>query len=143
LISLPTDKTLWKTASAGFGLICGVAVIALMNQLNYLFYPVPDGTESEIAKAYFSDTFLLTGKLIAIIAGCFFAGAISRLLHSGIEKKFAVGIGFILMIPALIDLISAPYPVWYWVISLLLYVPASIAGFIFIERIQIQRTEAV
>jgi hypothetical protein len=74
LISLPTDKTLWKTASAGFGLICGVAVIALMNQLNYLFYPVPDGTESEIAKAYFSDTFLLTGKLIAIIAGCFLPG---------------------------------------------------------------------
>ncbi|MCC5906543.1 MAG: hypothetical protein JJU13_10065 [Balneolaceae bacterium] len=132
---------MWKIASAGFGLICGVAIIALMNQLNYLFYPVPEGRPEDLAMTYFANPLLLAGKLISIAAGCFFAGAISRLLHPGIEMVYAITIAIVLMILGFADLFTAEYPVWYWVVSLLVYVPASIAGFLFIERIHYQQTE--
>ncbi len=141
MISFPSDKIMWKVASAGFGLICGVAIIALMNQLNYLFYPVPEGRPEVLAVSYFANPLLLAGKLISIAAGCFFAGAISRLLHQGIEMVYAIAIAVVLMMLGLADLFTAEYPVWYWFVSLLVYVPASIAGFIFIERFHFKQTE--
>lgn len=132
---------MWKVASAGFGLICGVAIIALMNQLNYLFYPVPESRPGDLALNYFANPLLLTGKLISIAAGCFFAGAISRLLHPGIEMVYAIAIAVVLMVLGFTDLFTAEYPVWYWFVSLLVYVPASIAGFLFIEFIHFQQTK--
>jgi hypothetical protein len=141
LISLPSDRTLWKVASAGFGLICGVAIIALMNQLNYLFYPIPDEQTEDLMKTFFSDPFLLSGKLIAIATGCFFAGAITKLFHPGTESYYAIGIAIILMLPGMIDLVSAEYPLWYWFVSLLIYVPLSVTGFMFIKKIYTKKSD--
>jgi hypothetical protein len=143
-VNLPSEFTLWIIAAIGLGLIFGVAIIAFMNQLNFMFYQIPDSF-NEDADLYLtelaSNNLFLSGKIISIFTGCFFAGGIAKLVNRSIQIRDTTAAGIILILVGLIDLLSAPYPVWYWIISMLVYVPSSIAGYYFIKHYREQTVE--
>ena len=139
MIKLPAEFTLWKIAAVGFGLITGVAIIALMNQINFMFYPQPDSFNGNNEYFYLSlaeDPLFLTGKIISICTGSFFTGAISSFVNRNIEVREIFVAGIILLATGFIDLGSAPYPFWFWIASTLIYIPAVLAGFYFTKKIQ-------
>ena len=143
-MKLPSEFTLWKIAAIGLGLIFGVAFIAFMNQLNFMFYKIPDSFNADADFYHFelaSNNLFLTGKIISIFTGCFLTGGIAKLVNRSIQIRETVAAGIILMLVGLIDLFSAPYPVWYWVISMLVYVPSSVAGYYFIKHYREQTVE--
>lgn len=137
------ESLLWKIAAIGIGLIVGVAITAIMTQLNFLFYPADEltGTDAEdVLKTYLHDPIMLSGNLIAIATGCFFAGAVAQMFFRYQNPLIFTYTGAVLMLLGVIDLITAPYPTWYWIASLILYIPATVAGayfaryFIFIKN---------
>lgn len=132
------ESLLWKLAAIGLGLITGTAVIALMTQLNYLFYPVPESPDetSEIILGYLNNPVFLSGQLIAIFTGCFVAGAAIKMIfiYESIRTLFYTS--FVLMLVGLIDLVTAPYPFWYWITALVLYIPGTVAGGAITQKVQ-------
>ena len=143
-MNLPSEFTLWKISAIGLGLIFGVAIIAFMNQLNFMFYQIPDSFNGDTDFYHIklaSNNLFLSGKIISIFTGCFFAGGIAKLVNRSIQITDAVAAGIILLLVGLIDLLSAPYPVWYWVISVLVYLPSSVAGYYFIKYYRKQTME--
>lgn len=143
-MKLPSEKVLWKTASIGLGLIFGVAIISIMNQINYMFYPLDEyhssEDRSELISEYFSNLTFLTGKIISLITGSFFAGAIARLFHADMNIKGALFIGCTLTLLGLFDVITSEYPNYYNNISLLMYIPSAIFGYYFIKKRQQKKT---
>jgi len=139
LIKLPTEFTLWKIAAVGFGLITGLAIIALMNQINFMFYPQPDSFNGNNEFYYLSlaeDPLFLAGKIISICTGSFFTGALSGFVNQYVTVKEIFAAGIILLATGFIDLGSAPYPFWFWTASIISYIPAVLAGFYLTRKIQ-------
>lgn len=121
---LPSENTLFKAASVGFGLIAGIAIIAFMTYLNMRFQPIPDVTEwDHIQDYYHTDNIYLTGLLIAHATGSFFAGAIPVFFKRDIIPVNTLFTGIILTVLAVINVACAGYPVWYIVTNIFLYIP--------------------
>ncbi len=122
---LPSENTLFKAASIGFGLICGIAIIALMNQLNLALQPTPDLSEwgDNIQDYYHSDNIYLLGALISHGTGSFFAGAIPVFFKTDIQPINTLFTGIILTVLAIINVAYAGFPSWYIIANILLYIP--------------------
>ncbi|TVQ02144.1 MAG: hypothetical protein EA359_12410 [Balneolaceae bacterium] len=137
--ALIDEQTMWKIAASGFGLICGIAIIAFMNQLNFMLNPVEysNHTVNDVQeKNLINSTVFLAGKIISVIAGSFFCGAVIKLIYFSIELKFIVTVSLVMLLVAFIDLLAAQYPAWFWAISMGVYVPSSISGYYFIIQIR-------
>lgn len=133
---LISESAVWKVAATGFGIISGIAIIAFMNQLNFLLHHVEYSGSEAPEKILIGSGVFLAGKIIAAIAGSFFCGAVIRLLYMVVELKYIVSASIVMMIVALMDLLSYPYPVWFQVISLGVYIPFTIIGAHVIRRIR-------
>ena len=128
---------MWDIAAIGFGLIAGVAIIAIMNQINIFFYPSdgdPIVPATEPVNEPFLDTFFLIGRLISLFSGAFFAGALSRFVRPHLKLKMNLFTGIILIIVGIIDLIMFPYPTWFILASTLLIIPMVFVGDTFIRK---------
>ena len=128
---------MWDVAAIGFGLIVGIAIIAIMNQINIFFYPSdsdPVVPATEPAKEAFLNTFFLIGRLISIVSGAFFAGALSRLVRPNLMLKMNLFTGTILIIVGIIDLIMFPYPAWFILASIVLIIPMVFFGDTFVRK---------
>ncbi len=138
-MKLPSEETLWKTASIGFGLIVGVAIISIMHQVNYLLHTIDNSTAADLdfetMKEYFSHVPLLAGKLISLVTGTFFASAIAKLVKPNLTISSAVIIGSVLMILGLFDILSTSYPIYFKITAPILYIPAALFGYLFIKKI--------
>lgn len=133
-----TESILWDIAAIGFGLISGVAIIAIMNQINMFFYPI--NSESVVPAAdpdliAFQDPIFLSGRLISIATGAFFAGALSHWVRSGLTINYNIITGCILLLVGIIDLTMFPYPAWFIVISVISYIPMTLSGHLFVQKI--------
>ncbi|TVR18073.1 MAG: hypothetical protein EA391_03295 [Balneolaceae bacterium] len=140
-MKLPSEETLWKTASIGLGLIIGVAIISIMYQVNYMFYPVEevsDGANPDL-ETYFSNPALILGKFIALSTGTFFAAAIAKLVKPELTYWSAIITGSVLMILGLFDIVASSYPVYFTIVAPLLYLPAALFGYMFINNLQQKR----
>lgn len=132
---------MWDIAAIGFGLIAGVAIIALMNQVQLFFYPVQDGHETSASGAIneiFLTNIFLVGRLISIMTGAFFAGAISRLVRPHLKIIMNVFTGTILILVGIIDLFMFPYPAWFILASILFILPIVFTGDAFVRKLLFQ-----
>ncbi len=137
--ALITEQTIWKIAASGFGIISGIAIIAFMNQLNFILNPVDysnSSTHFEPGKELIDSSVFLTGKVIAVLAGSFFCGAVIKLIYFSIELKFIIAAALVLLLVSFIDLVTAPYPAWYWIISIGIHIPFAIFGYYIISFIR-------
>ena len=135
---LPSENTLFKIAALGFGLICGIAIIAFMEQINIYLHPVPElsDMQSEDFETFYTNNHIyLIGSLISHAAGSFFAGAIPLYFKPDVRPIHAVFIALILIVLSSFNLYSVNYPAWYWIANLILYVPLVLTGAIFAKKI--------
>ncbi len=128
---------LWDIAAIGFGLISGIAIIAIMNQINMFLHPINSestvpATDPELIA--FQDPVFLTGRLISIATGAFFAGAIALWVRPGLTLKFNIITGCILLLVGMIDLTMFPYPAWFIAISVISYIPMVLLGVLFAQK---------
>jgi hypothetical protein len=113
------------------GVVIGTIVILVIEILGHHLYPFPPGLDPKDHQALAK--FMMTAPigawllvLFAYAAGSFVAGASGTWI--GRKSWHGWACGGILMSLGLINLLLMPHPVWFWVASLALYLPAAWAG---------------
>jgi hypothetical protein len=122
-----------RTIAVIVGVLAGVVVIALIQSLSHLIYPLPAGVDvndTEAMKQVISTlpvgAFLFV--LLSYAVGSFSGGLVSALIFKPGKYLDSVLIGSILMIMGLFTLLNIPHPLWFWIASLFIYLPMSLLG---------------
>lgn len=144
MIKIPSIQTQWHIASFGFGLIISIAIIYLMQYINFALYHIPESVQLHNDEAYSNfiadNPIFLTGNLISSFVGSFFGGAIAVLLRQDISPVYAMGIGAVLMVLGFINILIVSHPAWFNFLSIFVYIPPCWLGAYSIQRI-INKTE--
>lgn len=130
-MNLPSENKLLKIAALGFGLISGLAIIALMEQINVYLHPISDASElpaQEYVLFYKNNGIYLFGSLISHATGGFFAGSIPVYFRHDIRTVHTLYVAIILMFLAIFNHYSTDYPAWYFFTNIFLYVPCVWTG---------------
>lgn len=138
MIKIPTEQTLWKIAALGFGLIFSVAVVFIMQFINYSLYPVSAELNLNIDQEYThfvkNNPLFLAGIWISSATGSFSGGALACLIRYDITAKEASIIGLVLMVLGYINMSAIPHPAWFWIISVFAFIPFSWYGAYLIQK---------
>jgi hypothetical protein len=119
------------------GAVAGTVVIMGLEMLGHAVYPFPQGLDPKDQAAL--SKFMMNAPigawlfvLGAYAAGSFTGGAVGTL----VGRKAWIGwvLGILFMLLGLIGLLMMSHPVWFWVVSLSLYVPAAWAGSRLVRR---------
>lgn len=115
------------------GLVAGAIVIYIVELLSNLVYPAPAGLnpmDPESVKIYIDELPLGAFLFIALAwaLGSLAGGFISGIIYPEQRTKFSIAVGVILMLFGLINLLTIPHPVWFWVLGLAVFVPCAYTG---------------
>lgn len=115
------------------GVITGAVLIAVVQLIGHQVVPVagaPDMNDQEAMREFVKA--LPASALWVVIAayaiGSFAGGAVAAYLSRGHRIRHALVVGGVLMLAGLMNLLNIPHPVWFWVVSLLVYLPAAWMG---------------
>ncbi|MDZ7757337.1 hypothetical protein [Rhodohalobacter sp.] len=116
-----------------------------MQFINIALYPVED-TVMEFDPSVYADfvrdnPVFLIGILFSNLTGSFFGGAVARLTHPTVTILSAGWVGVVLMGLDLYNLLSVDYPLWFWLLSLIIYIPAAWLGAFAISYFQNRQIE--
>ncbi len=123
------------------GLISAMFVIFLVEKMGHAIYPPPEGldmSDPEIWKEHIATvpTGALVIVLLAYVIGSTAGGFIIGVIGGKYSKIFSLVLGAILLILGLINLIILPgHPVWFWILSLGLYIPFCYYGLVLSRKI--------
>lgn len=115
------------------GVVVAVILIALVEAVGHLVYPLPEGidpNDSESLKAAMSRipagamAFVLFAWAVGTLAGGWVA---TRIAAKG-TVLHAMIVGVILMAVGALNMLMIPHPLWFWIVGLLLFLPAAYAG---------------
>jgi hypothetical protein len=138
LLKIPSPEVVWKIAAIGFGLIVSIAVIFIMQFINFFLYPVPEDFQLNISEEYsafiFKNPVFLIGNLFSSAFGSFVGGATAILVRHDVQPKDTIFIGLILMILGFINIGMVIHPIWFWIASTLIYIPSGWIGAHFIQQ---------
>lgn len=116
------------------GMITGSVVIWLIELLGHSLYPPPEGVDPSDPESVrtIMET-IQAGALwmlvLAYAVGALVAGFVAAAVSRDASKNAALITGGVLLIFGLINLLMIPHPVWFWVVSLAVYVPFSWIGY--------------
>jgi len=113
------------------GVVAGTAVIMVIEIAGHKLYPFPPGLDPRDNAAL--SRFMMTAPLgawlfvlTAYAAGSFTGGAVGMLIG---RKGWIGGVmGILFTILGLVGLLMMSHPVWFWVVSLSLYIPCAWLG---------------
>ncbi|MDQ3019487.1 MAG: hypothetical protein M3R36_02800 [Bacteroidota bacterium] len=115
------------------GLATGIIVILFMDMIEESIYTFPDNFDfrnKEALKQFIENP--PAGKLLLNSLGwalaSFLGGLVSTVVSKNYNINFALIIGLILFVIGLINLITFPHPVWFWIVGLAVYFPFAYAG---------------
>jgi len=131
-LNIPIKKQIWKIAAIGFGVISSILILHIMQFINISLYPVGDKVMEFSASVYADfikdNPVFLIGILFSNLTGSFFGGAVARLTHPTVTIQSAGWVGLVLMGLDIYNLLSVDYPLWFWLLSLIIYIPAAWLG---------------
>jgi len=116
------------------GIIVGSVFIYLVEALGHLVYPPPEGIDTNDMESMkiMIDQLPFGAFLFVLLAygvGSFIGGLLSAFLSKNGRVANAVIVGSILMIFGIINLLMIPHPVWFTLVSIMLFIPcAYLAG---------------
>ena len=115
------------------GLIAGSIVIYLIELAGHALYPPPelfDPMDREAAKEMMDAAPIgsLLMVILAYLVGSFAGGAVAALVPAKSRLSHSLATGLILMVFGIINLVLLPHPVWFWVLSLIVFVPFAFLG---------------
>lgn len=115
------------------GLLIGFVVIALIEASNVLLFPPPAGldlNDPATLQAYAAQ--IPTGaKIIVLLAwavGTFAAGATAAKVAVKSKTTHALIVGALFMMAGIYNMLTIPSPTWFWIIGILIYLPAAYLG---------------
>lgn len=130
--NIPYKKHIWKLAAVGFGLVVSVLIIHIMQFINASLYPVEDGirlSDKTLYEQFINrNPVFLAGILLSNATGSFTGGALARLIDPSISVLFAGWVGAVLLALDIYNLASVAYPLWFWFLTVLVYIPAAWSG---------------
>lgn len=138
LVKIPSEKTIWHIAAIGLGLIISIAVIFILQFLNFLLYP--SSNKIDINQTYEYSLFVanhpifLSGNLLSNLIGCFLGSAIAVLVRPDLTITKSMSVGAVLLILSMVNIIMIPHPSWFVILTILLYLPFSYLGATFIKQ---------
>ncbi len=115
-------------------IVAGSAAIYLAESLVHILYPLPEGVDmyDSMAMKEYIFNMPLTAFLILLVGyelGGFCAGFFAALLSApSFRTKNALIAGGLLTIGSAINLILIPHPMWFNVISSLIFIPFALLG---------------
>jgi hypothetical protein len=120
------------------GAMTGLILIVAMDQLVYMRYPMPAGTDmydaESLGKAVASlppQAFLM--KLLSCYVGAFAAGIAATLLSKRVTPRPPIVTGVILTVVA-IYYSMLPQPIWYSVVSITSFIPVTYSTYIILRK---------
>ena len=115
------------------GLITGFLLIGLLEMVGHLIYPPPPGvdlTNPEIVKELIKNA--PTGALILILIsyaiGAFAGGLVAMLIGKKSPGLYIGGVGGGLLGGGILNLINLPHPLWFTILSILIFIPCAAIG---------------
>ena len=115
------------------GLAVSIAVISGFQYLNSLLFPLPAGLDpknpDDVAAIMTQAPFLaMLGVEISYAAGAFLGGAIVATIASHRAVAFALGLGALLTVFNITNLVSIPHPLWMAILTTITFVPLTWLG---------------
>jgi uncharacterized membrane protein YeaQ/YmgE (transglycosylase-associated protein family) len=114
-------------------------VIGLVEALGHKLFPIPqeitqtaEMQDTEALFALISPEILLF-VLLAYIIGSFIGGFIASLI--GKQTMLAVISGSVLMLGGVINLFMIPHPIWFVLVSMLVYIPFALIGGLLAKKV--------
>jgi uncharacterized protein YacL len=115
------------------GLVLGVVLIFAVESLGHFVYPPPsdlDMTNPEALKNLMANAPVgaLLFVILAYVIGSFGGGWLAARLAQKSHVMHSLIVGGLLMAAGIMNMLMIPHPTWFWIISLVLYLPAAYAG---------------
>lgn len=115
------------------GVLVGATVIFIVELIGHQVYPVAgslDMNDREAMVAFINA--LPVGALLFVIAayaaGSFVGGAVAAFIGRGALVRHALVVGLILLIAGVMNLTAIPHPVWFNILTVLVFLPAAWLG---------------
>ncbi|WP_181305425.1 hypothetical protein [Rufibacter sp. XAAS-G3-1] len=115
------------------GAAIGVFTISLVEYMSHQLYPLPtqlnlnDRAAMGAALTNQPDAALLL-VLFGYAIGSFFGGMVAARFARSRRVAHAVAVGLLLLVMGIANLFAFPHPLWFVVVSLLLYLPMAYFG---------------
>ncbi len=114
------------------GLVIGVLVIYAIESLGHRLYPLPPGVDLEHPEAMGEWIETLPAGAFAIILAAFvggsFAGGLVSTLIARDRPVPALLVGGLLTVAGIANVMMIPHPLWFTIVSVLVYLPAAWLG---------------
>ena len=115
------------------GLIAGIMVIMMVQGLSHLLFPLAEGVRQNSIEAMKNSIKNLPVEALLFVIlsyslGSFTGGLVNALIFPDGKYLFPAIIGFVLMIFGIINMIIIPHPLWFWIASLIIYIPSALLG---------------
>ncbi|GGK70785.1 hypothetical protein ACD591_04330 [Rufibacter glacialis] len=115
------------------GAAIGVFTISLVQYMSHQLYPVPAHLNPNQGQAVASalenaPTAALLLVLFGFALGSFLAGMVAARYAHTRKVLHALLAGLLLMVAGIANLLALPHPLWFAVVSLLLYLPMAYFG---------------
>ena len=121
------------------GLVVAFLVVAGIQSINYILYPIPDNidqTDVDAMKTYVS-TLPSLAFIVVIIShflGATVAGFVGSKIADSHQRKISIGLGVFLLSMGMINMFSIPHPVWFVILDFIVYIPGALFGYAIYKR---------
>ncbi len=115
------------------GLLLSAVVVFCVEALDVRLFPLPPGIDPHDPEALrtvmaqmpvAAKLLLLAGWMLASLLGGWLAAKLAR----SARRSHAMVVGGFLLLGAIVNMISIPHPLWFWVAALLFLLPAAWLG---------------
>ena len=115
-------------------LVVAFLIIMSIQMINFVLFPIPDSIDQnnmEQMKEYVQGLPSLAYFVVIIsyFVGALIAALVACKIADSHFRKIAIGIGVFLTLMGIINLIRIPHPLWFSIVTVLLYVPAALLGY--------------
>jgi hypothetical protein len=115
------------------GTVVAFIVVMVLEMVEMKIYPPPPGldmSDPAAVRAVMATIPLgaLVLVLVAEVTGAFAGGYLAAFIARRTPAVHALIVGGLVMLAAVGNMLSIPHPVWFWVIALILFLPASYVG---------------
>jgi sugar phosphate permease len=121
--------------AVGAGLVLANVVIFTVQILIVVLFPYPEGVErwnADSVKAHIDQhgfpTDVLLFVLIGYALGAFMGGLVAAWIARRAPAVHAGAIAVLLMAASVMNMLSIPHPVWFWIGCLTVFLPFALMG---------------
>jgi hypothetical protein len=115
------------------GVVTGFIVTFIGDATVHAIHPLPSGLnfmDKSVMTTYIASipTYVFVIMIIFWALSAFFGGMLAARICRPEWKRVSLSTGAILMAAAILNLIMISHPLWLWVVTLLIYLPAAFLG---------------